>query len=776
MWKNLLEGTEAAIAAALEHTAFPQPEEDEGETNRNQLENDSSKMTSSETTKKKDDSDEKNLLDAKEINSNNSSILSNGDKKEKKKSAWYEENEDDEQPSVDNWFMPVPSIDLGGLPSIFTSVGTSSNANNESNEEQTKNVANMSQGELFETIHYGWDNLQKAAQVQLSEARKFLQESVDTVVNGDVFNPTYTPRDLSLPYDTEALYDAKFFYVTDRIISISHLNVINKKSKISNQRKLSAVAHLLQKRHSSHFMIWDLSEMNFIESIFEDQVISTNFPGLPCPPLGLLIRLILSIDHWLKSSPNNVAVFHCLTGEGRTATLLACFLSWTGEAGLNTPSLALDYIAQCKNMSPLNLTIPSQRRYTSYFEKMLEGARPRVASIWLKRVIISEAPKFGVPPKTMKKSDDNNTNDLSSEATKGTQTLALGCAPYIEIYKGDSLIFSTPAVTTNEHNSSNTLNKEDTPYFLNSSGSVSFHIDLDLQGDILFRFYHIDSTEAEESKESKKVTAAMFRAMFNTGFVEISKVLRFTKSQLDGIETNDEKISEDFYVDLVFESNLNDMDKSDEPSTAMNNHSKKSDLAIIPSKYDSILFKHSNFWESITNRRKKMLTIATNDSEENMDKSKETKVLSGPVIGNLRSFESNNKNEKTDSNNKDIMLESMMTSLDMKETHESELMGKQNDVMSSKEEKRRLKNRRIALLDILSTSDDEDMISLKKSKSNDEEEEQIVFDNDDAVHELLSSLDEQKESLAESVPSDAFLEEENKLKDLDDLENFLQQM
>lgn len=32
---------------------------------------------------------------------------------------------------------------------------------------------------------------------------------------------------------------------------------------------------------------------------------------------------------------SNTAVFHCLTGKGRTSTVLASFLSWTGEAGFH---------------------------------------------------------------------------------------------------------------------------------------------------------------------------------------------------------------------------------------------------------------------------------------------------------------------------------------------------------------------------------------------------------------------------------------------------------
>ena len=70
-----------------------------------------------------------------------------------------------------------------------------------------------------------------------------------------------------------------------------------------------------------------------------------------------------------------------------------------------------------------------------YFKKMLEGTRPKVASIWLQQVIMSEAPIFGTPPKTMISMTSGDKGPTES------QTLPLGCDPYIEIFKGGLLIF-----------------------------------------------------------------------------------------------------------------------------------------------------------------------------------------------------------------------------------------------------------------------------------------------------------------------------------------------
>jgi tensin len=101
----------------------------------------------------------------------------------------------------------------------------------------------------------------------------------------------------------------------------------------------------------------------------------------------------LSIESWLKADERNVAVLHCLTGRGRTSTVLAAFLCWTGEAGFNDVNVALEYIARCKRVAVEALTIPSQVRYISYFANMLDGVRPSQPPLMLKRIIMSDAPK-----------------------------------------------------------------------------------------------------------------------------------------------------------------------------------------------------------------------------------------------------------------------------------------------------------------------------------------------------------------------------------------------
>lgn len=170
---------------------------------------------------------------------------------------------------------------------------------------------------------------------------------------------------------------------------------------ITAERKLAAVGHLLNRRHDGRFLVWNLSEVEYDISILDDQVLTFSFPGSPSPPLGLLLKLLVSMENWMKADERNVTVVHCLTGKGRTSTVLAAFLSWMGEAGFGDVNEALAYIAKCKQMKPEDLTIPSQRRYAQYMSNMMDGVRPSQAPLMLKRIIMSEAPRVSHTKETV---------------------------------------------------------------------------------------------------------------------------------------------------------------------------------------------------------------------------------------------------------------------------------------------------------------------------------------------------------------------------------------
>lgn len=308
-----------------------------------------------------------------------------------------------------------------------------------------------------------------------------------------------------------------FVYVTENLVAMAFPADVTRQSSTSGN-DITKVAAYLKKHHEGKFMIWNISEETYDSSLFADQVLEYRFPGHPSPPLGLLFKICTSIESWLDADEENIGIIHCLTGKGRTATLMACVLTWIGE--FSSPIKALEYTADRKGIELEHLTIPSQRRYLTYFSNMLDGVKPRSEPILLRRVIINTIPVYG----------DNGGGEESE-----------GCCPYLQLFKGGKLISTSVPVDENEAKTKAEGGKAMLQWSKTSDGCVSFNVDCALQGDILLRARHASNTGQRIS---------MFRAAFHTGYVPAG-VLRLSKEWLDGA-ADSPRFSDEFFIDLIF--------------------------------------------------------------------------------------------------------------------------------------------------------------------------------------------------------------------------------
>lgn len=252
--------------------------------------------------------------------------------------------------------------------------------------------------EVLKNLQKGWSSVVETTKRTVEATKEVVENERTRLERNFLHNEkSFYVRDPKKDLDREALRDADVVYITDRILSMSHPAMKSKVNpNITPQRKLAAVGHLLNRRHDGRYLVWNLSEMDYENSVLNDQVLTFSFPGSPSPPLGLLLKLLVSMENWMKADKRNVAVVHCLTGKGRTSMVLAAFLCWMGEAGFKDMNQAIEYIAKCKKTTVQQLTIPSQRRYASYFKNMLDGVRPSQPPLLLKRIVMSEAPRVSL--------------------------------------------------------------------------------------------------------------------------------------------------------------------------------------------------------------------------------------------------------------------------------------------------------------------------------------------------------------------------------------------
>jgi phosphatidylinositol-3,4,5-trisphosphate 3-phosphatase/dual-specificity protein phosphatase PTEN len=81
--------------------------------------------------------------------------------------------------------------------------------------------------------------------------------------------------------------------------------------------------------------------------------------------MEMLMAIVSSIDEYLSQDPKNVAVFHCVGGKGRTGTVIACYLLYSGM--LSNTQEAMTYFAVRRSSTEKGVTQPSQIRYGELF-------------------------------------------------------------------------------------------------------------------------------------------------------------------------------------------------------------------------------------------------------------------------------------------------------------------------------------------------------------------------------------------------------------------------
>merc|ERR1712023_139167 len=101
---------------------------------------------------------------------------------------------------------------------------------------------------------------------------------------------------------------------------------------------------MLEQYHADSYLIWNLSERSYDYSKFRHNMMEYGFPDHHSPPLDMLFNIVHTMHNWLRACRSNVAVVHCVGGKGRTGTVIACYLTYTGV--FTDPLLALDHFAQ----------------------------------------------------------------------------------------------------------------------------------------------------------------------------------------------------------------------------------------------------------------------------------------------------------------------------------------------------------------------------------------------------------------------------------------------
>lgn len=372
-------------------------------------------------------------------------------------------------------------------------------------------------------------------------------------------------------------YDLDFTYITPRIIAMA-IPGVGMESAYRNNIQL--VAQYLNSRHNGHYRVFNLcAEREYSTDLFNPGSVTNQygFPDHHNPPLEMLMEMCININSFLNTHPANVIVIHCLAGRGRTGTVIASYLTFSGL--FDNGSEALEHFARKRSMVHRGVQQPSQRRYVQYFSEILAGRKPKhyAKSIMLKQIVMYTIPKFG----------KNHT-----------------CQPVLEIFtaptrqKPKRLLYSSLESRKDFDPETN----EPRAYSV-KDGTMTFDIGVELQGDIYMRCYHftnramldkMNSTchhpelavemkemakererlaeeyidvengggggkkqKKQKKKKEEEPGKFMFRVSFHTGFVprptnSNHSIVRMTKTEIDDA-IKSSKFDKDFFMDLVWE-------------------------------------------------------------------------------------------------------------------------------------------------------------------------------------------------------------------------------
>lgn len=403
------------------------------------------------------------------------------------------------------------------------------------------------------------------------------------------------PRFLPAKYDS-----LDVTYVSRRVIVMGFpVFKAPKATRITRGNKGPLVAQCLAETHGGHFMVWNLSEDSYDDSLFDNQVMEMRFPGHPAPPLGILFKMVTAMQSWLDADPENVAVIHCMTGRGRSVVAAACFLAWMGE--FHSPMEALNAVCERRGSSLEAITIPSQRRYTSYFSFVLDGVKPRSTPLVLRRVLVNGVPNVA------------NFPGSSSAGGKGDAAEQLapqeGCRPYLQLFRGGKMVYSSTwkpgeegAATAGDGTGGGVGGKPSDGQLRwqrPDDGVFRFAVDIPMAGDMLLRCRHMPEGAPPVS---------LFRAAFHTGYVQ-EHVLRFGRAQLDCSSSatirGSEVLPADMFVELIFAPVSAETEGADGDG-AGSDAAEEGAVRITEADRDAfgeMLSSTSGFWEEVARRK-----------------------------------------------------------------------------------------------------------------------------------------------------------------------------
>ncbi|KAI5665695.1 hypothetical protein M9H77_15548 [Catharanthus roseus] len=344
-------------------------------------------------------------------------------------------------------------------------------------------------------------------------------------------------------------YDLDMTYITDRILAMSFPA---ERIRSVYRNPLWQVKSVLDMRHPGHYKVYNLCiEESYDPSHFHGRVERFPFDDNHVPPLEMVKEFCEDVDSWLASDPKNIAVIHCMAGKGRTGLMVSSYLVYTGMCS----EKALQVYAEKRTTNNEGVSIPSQRRYVGYWEKLLSFPKGGIPNVTLPKPVNRELRRIRLY-------DTNNVQSVFYVVSELQNIAGQRYHPSAEVSKGRCRQIKKGFQQADNHRYYYSFVDKDeeekkqhmqTPRLvvqmdtersiLDQKTCLDYYYEKPLQvtGDVRIIFYE------------KQIGGRLFYACFNTAFIR-SSMLQFSLRDMDKVGKKGRSIcGSSFCLELLFD-------------------------------------------------------------------------------------------------------------------------------------------------------------------------------------------------------------------------------
>jgi len=192
-------------------------------------------------------------------------------------------------------------------------------------------------------------------------------------------------------------FDLDLTYITPNIITMGFPST-GMESVYRNPRH--DVKKFFERRHPDGYKVYNLcgeAGRYYEADVFHGRVAYYPFLDHQAPPITLMGEFCRDVEQWMKENPEHVAAIHCKAGKGRAGMMSCCYLVHSRHS--ETAADAMDFYAKQRTYNCQGVTIPSQRRYVTYYQDIRDYGVPEQPTIKIKSLTIATS-KYIHPEKS----------------------------------------------------------------------------------------------------------------------------------------------------------------------------------------------------------------------------------------------------------------------------------------------------------------------------------------------------------------------------------------